>query len=82
METIKQFFTIIRAKFFALNREQRKAISSIFDKLAIGIMISIVFKLVTDNQEGDGFIIFLWSICAIILETLSIAALAAKDEEE
>lgn len=67
--------------FLGLNKEQRNQVSKIFDKLAIGAMLPIAFRFMSDGQAGNGLAIFIWLTCAIIFSILSVVALATKDGE-
>lgn len=79
---IKRLLSWIKERFFRLNTEQRKKISDFCDKLATGALIPVALKLMSDGQAGDGWFIFSWLLCAGILSTVSVAALAAKKEED
>lgn len=82
MEIIKKVRIAILNALLKLNTKQRESIASSFDKIAVGIVVSIIFKLVTDEKGGDGLLIFLWTIYAIMFKSIEIAILAIKDEEE
>lgn len=78
---IKKIYNIIWNFFLDLNDKQREQVSKLFDKLAIGAMLPIAFRFMSDGKVGDGFAIFIWLSCAIIFAVLSVAALVAKDEK-
>lgn len=82
MEIIRKLRIAMLSIFLKLNIKQRESIASSFEKIATGIVVSIIFKLVTDEKGGDGLLIFLWTIYAIMFKSIEIAILAIKDEEE
>ena len=65
--------------FINLNDKQREKISSLFDRMAIGSLLPIPFRLMSDGKSGDNIAIFIWLLCAIIMAVLSIVALATKE---
>lgn len=65
--------------FINLNDKQREKISSLFDKMAIGALLPIAFRLMSDGKSGDGIAITLWLLCAIMFAVLSVVALATKE---
>lgn len=69
----------IRTGFFKLNKQQREQVSKIFDKLALGALLPVALRLMSDDKSGDGLAIAVWIVCAIIFAGISVAALAAKD---
>lgn len=79
---VKRLLSWMKERFFRLNVEQRKKISDFCDKLATGALVPVALKLMSDGQAGDGWFIFSWLLCAGILATVSVAALAAKEEDE
>ncbi|WP_314909500.1 hypothetical protein [Cardiobacterium hominis] len=80
---IKQKFVQISEKvwtfFLGLNDKQREKISSLFDRMAIGSLLPIPFRLMSDGKDGDGVAIFVWLLCAIIFAVMSVVALATKE---
>lgn len=69
----------IRIGFFKLNKQQREQVSKIFDKLALGALLPVALRLMSDDKSGDGLVIVIWIVCAIIFAGISVAALAAED---
>ena len=65
--------------FINLNDKQREKISSLFDRMAIGSLLPIPFRLMSDDKSGDNIAIFIWLLCAIIMAVLSSVALATKE---
>lgn len=81
MEIIKAFLRIIRSLFFKLNESQRKHVSKLFDTVAVGSIIPVFIKLLDNDNPNDTRVVVVCLVCAILLEILSIAALAAGDDE-
>lgn len=71
-----------KKQFFRLNEEQRKKTSEFLDKCATGAMLPVGIKFLSDGKDGDVIYITLWLGCATIFALLSIAALAAKEDND
>lgn len=65
--------------FLSLNEKQCERISSLFDRMAIGALLPIAFRLMSDGKDGDGIAITLWLLCAIMFAVLSVVTLATKE---
>ena len=82
IEKMKKPIDKIREGFFKLNKQQREQVSKIFDKLALGALLPVALRLMSDDKSGDGLAIAIWIVCAIIFGVISVAALAAKEGED
>ena len=82
IKKLKKMVDSIRTGFFRLNKQQREQISKIFDKLALGALLPVALRLMSDDKPGDGLAITIWIVCAIIFGAISVVALATKEGED
>ena len=57
IEKMKKPIDKIREGFFKLNKQQREQVSKIFDKLALGALLPVALRLMSDDKSGDGLAI-------------------------
>lgn len=82
MGKIKKLLIKTGNAWWQLNESQRKHVSDLFHKLAMGSLLPILIKLVSDDKSGDGFQIGVLLICAIICELLALWSLKTKGGDE
>lgn len=67
--------------WWILNDAQRKHVSDVFHKLALGALLPVLIKLVSDEKSGDGLQIGILLVCAIICEIIALWSLKTKGTE-